>query len=101
MKRAFRGMITRRESSRSFRVRGKGRESWIEDDRGRGTPGNEDPAEFDLGLWREMDEQLLSEAAGVPLPNVSDFDLGEGGVRGVALTEEAAQVKAADVIMSV
>lgn len=83
-------------------MRGKGGESWIEDDRGRGTPGNEDQADLDLGLWREMDEQLLSEAAGVPLPNVSDFDLGEGvGVRGVALTEEAAEVKGADVIMSV
>lgn len=107
MKRAFKGMLmTRRTSSRSMRKR-KARDETDTSD--------EDAVEFDMGLWKELNDELLKEAAGVPLPGKDSIEglnkelaemsmKGKGGmaeVGGVAVTEEAADLGTADVIMSV
>lgn len=114
MKRAFKGMLmTRRSSSRSMRKRKARDESDTSD---------EDAVEFDMGLWKELNDELLKEASGIPLPGkdsieglskeVAEMGVndvgggvgkagGVGGVGGVAVTEEAADLGTADVIMSV
>ena len=113
MKRAFKSMLmTRRSSSRSLRKR-KARDGTDTTDEG--------TAEFDMGLWTELNDELLREASGVPLPekdsierltkDVAKMEVGStggvgsvagmGGVGGVAVTEEAADLGTADVIMSV
>ncbi|KAL8896913.1 MAG: hypothetical protein Q9207_007482 [Kuettlingeria erythrocarpa] len=100
MKRAFKGMLISRK-----------RESWgskysRKSARKAGAPDN-DSAEFDLGLWKELSEDLLREAAGVPLPGHDGKDgLDKEGDEvevqdGVAVTEEAVGLGAADIIMSV
>ncbi|CAF9943357.1 MAG: hypothetical protein ALECFALPRED_011135 [Alectoria fallacina] len=103
MKRAFKSMLmTRRPSSRSILKR-KARE-------GTDTT-NEDTVEFDMGLWKELNDELLKEASDVPLPGKDSIERlskevaemgvgGVGGVEGVAVTEEAADLGRADVIMS-
>ena len=101
MKRAFKNMlVTRRHSARSDRKR-KARE---------GTDTTEEDAvEFDMGLWKELNDELLKEASGVPLPEKDSIEglskniagMGVGGMGGVAVTEEAADLGTADVIMSV
>jgi len=94
MKRAFKGMLAAR--SRSGRKR-KSRES----------SSDEDAADFDMGLWRQLNDELLNEASSVPLPVKDSLDTVEGervgrtDVAGVAVTEEAADLRSADIIMSV
>ena len=107
MKRAFKSMLmTRRPSSRSIRRR-KARDETESSD--------EDAVEFDMGLWKELNDELLKEASGVPLPGKDSIEglskevaemgvkevRGRGKVGGVAVTEEAADLGTADVIMSV
>lgn len=100
VKRAFKGMLTSRK-----------RESWgskysRRSVRKADVPNN-DSAEFDLGLWKEMSEELLREAASIPLPGhdgKDGLDKEEDEVEvmdGVAVTEEAVDLGAADIIMSV
>ncbi|CAF9925366.1 hypothetical protein IMSHALPRED_006454 [Imshaugia aleurites] len=101
VKRAFKGMLlTRGPSARSHRKR-KARD---------GTDTTEEDAvEFDMGLWKELNDELLREASGVPLPEKDSIEglsrdvaeMGVGGMGGVAVTEEAADLGTADVIMSV
>ena len=99
MRRALKNMLmTRRSSSRSDRKR-RARE---------GTDTTEEDAvEFDMGLWKELNDELLKEASGVPLPEKDSIEglskevVGMGGAGGVAVTEEAADLGTADVIMSV
>ncbi|KAI4277747.1 MAG: hypothetical protein LQ337_001558 [Flavoplaca oasis] len=101
VKRAFKGMLM---SSRK-------RDSWSskssrKSSRKRDIPDNED-AEFDLGLWKQLSEELLCEAAAIPLPGHD----GKDGIEteddevevqdGVAVTEEAVETGTADIIMSV
>jgi len=95
MKRAIKQMLnTRRESSRSSK---KSRVAADEDD----------GEEFDMGLWKDLNDQLLGEASSVPLPRDDGKDglgVGEEEVdiaSGVAVTEEAAATRTADVIMSI
>lgn len=102
VKRAFKGMLM---SSRK-------RESWSskhsrKSARKMEAPEN-DSAEFDLGLWKELNEELLKEAAGITLPGHDGKDGlemdGEDVVEvegGVAVTEEAVETGTADIIMSV
>lgn len=96
MKRAFKGMLVNRAGSvRSVRKR-KARES----------TSDVDAAEFDMGLWKELNDELLHEASSVPLPTNSCVDelsdaMEEADIEGVAVTEEAADLNAADIIMSV
>ena len=110
MKRAFKSMLmTRRSSSRSLRKR-KSRDGTDTTD--------ENTVEFDMGLWTELNDELLREASAVPLPgkdsierltkDVAKMEVGSTagvagvtGVGGVAVTEEAADLGTADVIMSV
>lgn len=101
MKRAFKSMLmTRRSSSRSIRKR-KARDETDTSD--------EDAVEFDMGLWRKLNDELLKEASSVPLPGKDSIEglskeLAEMGMKevgGVAVTEEAADLGTADVIMSV
>ena len=98
MKRAFKSMLmTRQPSSRPNRKR-KARD---------GTDTTEEDAvEFDMGLWKELNDELLKEASGIPLPgkdSIERLSKEFGGFRmgGVAVTEEAADLGTADVIMSV
>ena len=101
VKRAFKGMLM---SSRK-------RDSWSsksskKSSRKRHISDNED-TEFDLGLWKELSEELLREAAAIPLPGHD----GKDGIEteddevevqdGVAVTEEAVETGTADIIMSV
>ena len=63
VKRAFRGMLmtTRKRSSGSSKYssrKSSRRNGGVE----------QDPEEFDLGLWKQMSDKLLQEAAAVPLP---------------------------------
>lgn len=100
MRRAFKSMLlTRRASARATRKR-KAME---------GTDTTEEDAvEFDMGLWKELNDELLKEASGVPLPgkdsmeglNKEVAEMGLGGEGGAALTEEAADLGTADIIMS-
>ena len=116
VKRAFRGML----ASRNSQPRRSGRKKRTESE-----TSEEDAAEFDMGLWKEMNDELLKEASNVPLPvkdsldSFSDYGDGErrpptkectsslsnqveegdiAGV-GVAVTEEAAYLGSADIIM--
>lgn len=119
VRKAFKGMLIsshrKLESGSSKRKResGEGLQQW------------QDPAEFDLGLWKQLTEELLKEAAETPLPDgggddwveeseaivvdVMDPVMGNGaqdGVEvevegGVAVTEEAVETGTADIIMSV
>lgn len=100
MKRAFKGMLMSRK-----------RDSWGSKYSRRSAQKMEAPdndsAEFDLALWKEMSEELLHEAAGIPLPGHD----GKDGLEseddevevedGVAVTEEAVDLGTADIIMSV
>ncbi|MCJ1466578.1 hypothetical protein MMC07_005198 [Pseudocyphellaria aurata] len=95
VRRAFRGMLRhRRRTSMSTRSSGKGKQGW-------------DDAEFDIGLWRDLNEELLQEASSVPLPGHDGMDgLGteEGEMEveeGVAVTEEGVDLGTADIIMLV
>ncbi|KAI4241210.1 MAG: hypothetical protein L6R42_011334 [Xanthoria sp. 1 TBL-2021] len=101
VKRAFKGMLM---SSRK-------RDSWSSkyskrSARKMDVPENDD-AELDLGLWKELSEELLREAAAIPLPEHDGKDWIEtedGKVEaeeGVAVTEEAVETGTADIIMSV
>ena len=105
MKRAFKSMLmTRRSSSRSLRKR-KSSDGTDSTD--------ENTVEFDMGLWTELNDELLREASAVPLPgkdsierltkDVAKMEVATGvtGVGGVAVTEEAADLGTADVIMSI
>ena len=113
MKRAFKSMLmTRRSSSRSLRKRKSSDGTDTTD---------ENTVEFDMGLWTELNDELLREASAVPLPGKDSIErltkdvakmevggtggvagvAGVTGVGGVAVTEEAADLGTADVIMSV
>lgn len=98
MKRALKSMLmTRRPSSRSVRKR-KARDGSDTTD--------EDAVEFDMGLWKELNDELLKEASGVPLPEKDSVEglskeVAEMRVGGVAVTEEAVDLGTVDVIMSV
>lgn len=95
MKRAFRGMLMhRRRGSTSTRSSRRGSGKW-------------EAVEFDMGLWRDLSDELIQEASSVPLPGHDGMDgLGteEGEMEveeGVAVTEEGVDLGVADVIMSV
>lgn len=99
MKRAFKGMLNTRQppSSRSTRKKKVGDGTDTTD---------EDAVDFDMGLWKELNDKLLREASGIPLPGKDSIerlskDVGATGMGGVAVTEEAADLGTADVIMSV
>lgn len=104
MKRAFKGMLAARQNTtRSGGRRRRERES---------TTSDEDAAEFDMGLWQEMNDELLNDASSVPLPAKDSIEgladgervtdqLEETDIGGVGVTEEAADLNAADIIMSV
>jgi hypothetical protein len=118
MRRAFKSMmLTRRDSSRSELRKRKGRDS------SESTSTEVDAAAFDMGLWQELNDELLREASSVPLPgkdsiktDASNEEVGlieedghveaddlleEVDVAGVAITEEAAETGTNDIIMSV
>ncbi|KAL9606932.1 MAG: hypothetical protein Q9167_008103 [Letrouitia subvulpina] len=101
LKRAFRDMLQSRKRNSLSRRQSKrsDRRTEIQDD---------DSAEFDMGLYREMSEELLREAANAPLPGHDGKDGLEGEDmeeievgNGVAVTEEAVDLRTADIIMSV
>lgn len=101
VRRAFRGMITvrrRRVSKSSHTSRRSKRESEIQE---------EDGEDFDMGLWKVMNDELLEEASEVQLPGHDGMDgldreVGEIEVLdGVSVTEEGVDLGAADIIMSV
>lgn len=92
MRRAFRGMLDRKKDlSRKKKTRNKDRES----------------SEFDRDLFWQLDNELLQEASGIPLPGHDGMDgladeEGEIEVEeGVAVTEEGVDLGTADIIMSV
>lgn len=99
MMRAFRGMLmSRRRSSRSrsrsrvMKTRAKAKE--------------EDATDCDMGLWKDLNEEILHLASSIRLPGHDGMDgLGvEEGVveveEGVAVTEEGVDLGTADIIMS-
>lgn len=99
MKRAFKGMLASRRSKNYSELKRK-------DKNEAGSSTSElDAVEFDVGLYRELNDELLGEASGTPLPNDSIEDLDAGledmPVGGVAITEEAAETGTADIILSV
>lgn len=95
VKRAFRGMLMhrRRSTSTTSSLNTRTRE--------------DDASEWDVGLWRDLNDELLHEASNVRLPGHDGMDgLGseEGEIEveeGVAVTEEGVDLGMADVIMSV
>ena len=99
MKRAFKGMLDGRRSKDYSELTKKGQSQ-------AGNSVSElDAVEFDVGLYRELNDELLGEASGIPLPNdsIEGLDGGVEGlpVEGVAVTEEAAETGTADIILSV
>ncbi|KAI9837338.1 MAG: hypothetical protein M1819_000412 [Sarea resinae] len=113
MKKAFKGMLdsTRKHTSSS------GTATSIDSDLGHRLAAYDDEEmdEFDLGLWRKMNQAVLEDAAGTKLPGgdletVDDEEecgfeeFGDGELEvdgGVAVTEEAVGTGVADVIMQV
>ena len=102
IKRAFRNMLSSRrrdstpsaDSSKSpYKMR----------------PGEEEDndVEFDMDLWCHLNDELLQNASGVPLPGhdgMDGLDHEEGEIEvkdGVAVTEEGVDLGTADIIMSV
>lgn len=100
VKRAFRGMLMSRQlEGLSTQISAKSR---------RKSSRSEGYAqEFDIGLWRIMNDELLHIAANTRLPGHDgmdglEFETGEVEVEGgVAVTEEAVDLGTADIIMSV
>lgn len=96
MRRAFRGMLDRRRDSFPSRSNRK-----------RGTRDGRNESEFDMDLFQQLNDELLQEASGVPLPGHDGMDgladeQGEVEVEeGVAVTEEGIDLGTADIIMSV
>ena len=95
VKRAFRGMLMHRRRSTSTTSSLNAR---IKED---------DSSEWNVGLWKDLNDELLHEASNVPLPGHDGMD-GLGGEEGeieveegVAVTEEGVDLGMADVIMSV
>lgn len=93
MKRAFRGMLSRRRDSfpaRSSRMR-----------RSKEMP----PVEFDMELWRELNDELLQEASNAPLPGHDGMDgLGDDereveAEESVTVSEDGTDLGTADLIM--
>ena len=102
IKRALRGMLSssRRASTQSRSgTRPRCKAVFSEEE--------EDGAEFDMGLWRHLNDELLNDASGVPLPGHDGMDglsheEGEIEVKdGVAVTEEGVDLGTADIIMSI
>ena len=102
MKRAFKSMlVNRRRSYREPPQRQRLRDNT--------DTTEEDPDEFDMGLWKELNDELLKLASRTPLPETESIEgLGKevavmdlGGLADVAVTEEAADLGTADVILSV
>lgn len=102
IKRAFRGMLSssRRDSTHSRNHTRPRRKAEFSEDQ-------EEGAEFDMGLWRHLNDELLNDASGVPLPGHDGMDglsheEGEVEVKdGVAVTEEGVDLGTADIIMSI
>ena len=102
MKRAFRSMLATRQNQGRTSSSGRKRKTTSETH----TTSDEDAEEFDMGLWKELNDELLDEASGVPLPvkeSMDSFDerMEEADIAGIAVTEEAAETNTADIIMSV
>ena len=99
MKRAFKGMLASRYSKNYSELNRKDKS-----EAGSSTP-ELNAVESDVGLYRELNDELLGEASGIPLPNdsIESLDAGVEGlpVEGVAVTEEAAETGTADIILSV
>ena len=102
MKRAFRGMLpSRKRDSTSSRSSSRSPR------RARYTEDEDDGVEFDMGLWQRLNNELLQQASGVPLPGHDGMDglsHEEGEIEvedGVAVTEEGVDLGTADIIMSV
>ena len=102
VKRAFRGMLSssKRDSTSS-------RSNSRPPRKARFTEEEDDGVEFDMDLWRHLNDELLHQASVVPLPGHDGMDglSHEEGVieveDGVAVTEEAVDLGTADIIMSV
>lgn len=66
-----------------------------------------DRADFDIGLWREHNDEILHTASNVKLPGHDGMDGLEDQTKevevgdGVAVTEEAVDTGTPDVIMAV
>ena len=116
IKRAFREMLTSRRDSVASASRSSSstntatarpsREASRRSRLRKETPVD-DSEEYDLGLWKEANDKLLSEASHVKLPGHDGHDgldaqADEVEVQdGVAVTEEGVDTGTADVIMSV
>ena len=103
MKRALKNMLMTRRPSSPIRKRKA---------RGGTDTTDEDAVEFDMGLWKELNDELLKEASSIPLPEkdsteglskeITEMSIGKmRDVGGVAVTEEAIDLGTVDVIMSV
>lgn len=101
LKRAFRDMLQSKNRNSLSRKHSK-RLDW------RTEIHEDDSAEFDMGLYRELSEELLREAVNAPLPghdgkdglegeDIEEIEVGNG----VAVTEEAVDLRTADIIMCV
>ena len=99
MKRAFKGMLTSRQSKNYSELNRK------EKSEAGSSTSELDAVEFDVGLYRELNDEVLKEASGVPLPDdsteVLDAVVEDLAIGGVAVTEEAAETGTADIILSV
>lgn len=98
MKRAFKGMLASRRSKIYSELDRK------DESEDRSSTSEVDAVEFDVGLYRELNDEMLKEASGIPLPDdsteVLDESMGNLAVEGVAVTEEAAETGTADIILS-
>ena len=99
MKRAFKSMLANRLSKNYPELKRKVKSE------ARSLTPDLNAVEFDVGLYRELNDELLREAAGTPLPNDSIESINAGmkdlAIGGVAVTEEAAETGTADIILSV
>ena len=100
VKRAFRGMLSRRDSSLSTNGSKSMHNAGFDDE-------DDGAVEFDMALWRRLNDELLQDASVVPLPGHDGMDglsHEEGEIEvedGVAVTEEGVDLGTADIIMSV
>ena len=102
VKRAFRGMLSNRKRDSTA-----SRDCARSPRKARFTEEEDDGVEFDMDLWRHLNDELLRQASGVPLPGHDGMDglsHEEGEIEvenGVAVTDEGVDLGMADIIMSV
>ena len=106
VKRAFRGMLMSRRDSMSSKASTRSSRLMRRKMRVREEESSDDIKDFDMGLWKELNDELLNVASNVKLPGHDGMDGLEAQEKevevgdGVAVMEESVDMGTADIIMA-